>query len=150
MSRRRSRELMEGFWEEFKDGAAQRGVPEATAKHVFEQVVAFSECGFPKSHAAAFGLLAYQSAWLRHYYPVEYYAGLFNNQPMGFYSLDALGRDAGRHGIEIRLPDVNASDVYCTVEYDDGITAPRHDGITAPRHDGITAPRHDGITAPRH
>jgi error-prone DNA polymerase len=120
MSRRRSRELMEGFWEEFKVGAARRGVPEATAKHVFEQVVAFSEFGFPKSHAAAFGLLAYQSAWLRHYYPVEYYAGLFNNQPMGFYSLDALGRDAGRHGIEIRLPDVNLSDVYCTVEWADG------------------------------
>ena len=120
MSRRRSRELMEGFWEEFKDGAARRGVPEATAKHVFEQVVAFSEFGFPKSHAAAFGLLAYQSAWLRHYYPVEYYAGLFNNQPMGFYSLDALGRDAGRHGIEIRLPEVNLSDVYCTVEQTGG------------------------------
>jgi len=116
MSRRRSRELMEGFWEEFKDGAAKRGVSEATAKHVFAQVAAFSEFGFPKSHAAAFGLLAYQSAWLRHYYPVEYYTGLFNNQPMGFYSLDALGRDAGRHGIEIRLPDVNLSDVYCTVE----------------------------------
>jgi error-prone DNA polymerase len=116
MSRRRSRELMEGFWEEFREGAARRGVPEATAKQVFEQVVAFSEFGFPKSHAAAFGLLAYQSAWLRHYYPVEYYAGLFNNQPMGFYSLDALGRDAGRHGIQIRLPDANQSDVYCTVE----------------------------------
>jgi error-prone DNA polymerase len=122
MSRRRSRELMEGFWEEFKDGAGRRGVPEATARHVFEQVVAFSEFGFPKSHAAAFGLLAYQSAWLRHYHPVEYYAGLFNNQPMGFYSLDALGRDAGRHGIEIRLPDANLSDVYCTVEWADGRT----------------------------
>jgi error-prone DNA polymerase len=116
MSRRRSRELMEGFWGEFRAGAAARGVSEPTAKRVFEQVVAFSEFGFPKSHAAAFGLLAYQSAWLRHYHPVEYYTGLFNNQPMGFYSLDALGRDAGRHGIEIRLPDVNRSDVWCTVE----------------------------------
>ena len=84
MSRRRSRELMEGFWEEFKGGAVARGVSESVARHVFEQVVAFSEFGFPKSHAAAFGLLAYQSAWLRHYHPVEYYTGLFNNQPMGF------------------------------------------------------------------
>ncbi|GIW52856.1 MAG: error-prone DNA polymerase [Gemmatimonadales bacterium] len=117
MSRRRSRELIEGFWEEFRRGALQRGVPEHVAKRVFEQIVAFSEFGFPKSHAAAFGLLAYQSAWLRHYYPVEYYTALFNNQPMGFYSLDALCRDAARHGIEIRLPDVNLSDVYCTVEY---------------------------------
>jgi len=116
MSRRRSRELMAGFWEEFKDGAAARGVSEATAQRVFTQVIAFSEFGFPKSHAAAFGLLAYQSAWLRHYHPAEYYCALFNNQPMGFYSLDALGRDAQRNGVEIRLPNVNLSDVYCTVE----------------------------------
>ena len=116
MSRRRSRELMAGFWEEFRDGAAARGVPEHVAERVFTQVIAFSEFGFPKSHAAAFGLLAYQSAWLRHYYAAEYYCALFNNQPMGFYSLDALGRDAQRHGIEIRLPDVNKSEVWCDVE----------------------------------
>jgi error-prone DNA polymerase len=116
MSRRRSRELMGGFWEEFRAGALGRGVPEATAEKVFTQVIAFSEFGFPKSHAAAFGLLAYQSAWLRHYHPTEYYTGLFNNQPMGFYSLDALGRDAQRNNVAIHLPDVNASDVWCTVE----------------------------------
>jgi error-prone DNA polymerase len=121
MSRRRSREHMDGFWEEFRSGAMARGVPEATAQKVFTQVVAFSEFGFPKSHAAAFGLLAYQSAWLRHYHPVEYYVGLFNNQPMGFYSVDALARDAQRNGIEIRLPDLNASDVWCTVERESGI-----------------------------
>ncbi len=116
MSRRRSRELMENFWEEFRDGALARGANEATAERVFKQVVAFSEFGFPKSHAAAFGLLAYQSAWLRHYHPVSYYTALYNNQPMGFYSLDALGRDASRHGVDVQLPDINASDVYCTVE----------------------------------
>ena len=116
MSRRRSHDLMAGFWGEFRTGALARGVPEATAEKVFSQVIAFSEFGFPKSHAAAFGLLAYQSAWLRHYHAVEYYVSLFNNQPMGFYSIDALGRDAMRNGIEMRLPDVNASDVWCTVE----------------------------------
>jgi len=129
MSRRRSRELMEGFWDEFRVGAGARGVSEPTAKRVFEQVIAFSEFGFPKSHAAAFGLLAYQSAWLKQYHPVEYYVGLFNNQPMGFYSLDALGRDARRHGVEIVLPDINQSDVWCTVEQTDG----RTDGQTDER-----------------
>ncbi len=118
MSRRRSRELMAGFWVEFRDGAAARGVPEPVAERVFTHVIAFSEFGFPKSHAAAFGLLAYQSAWLRHYHPAEYYTALFNNQPMGFYSLDALGRDAKRNGITIRLPDVNVSDIWCSVEAD--------------------------------
>ncbi|HXI32593.1 MAG TPA: OB-fold nucleic acid binding domain-containing protein, partial [Gemmatimonadales bacterium] len=116
MSRRRSRELMGGFWDEFRVGAMARGVSAATAEKVFTQVIAFSEFGFPKSHAAAFGLLAYQSAWLRHYHPVEYYCGLFNNQPMGFYSLDVLGRDAQRNGVDLCLPDANASDVWCTVE----------------------------------
>src|SRR5467141_1292369 len=116
MSRRRSHDLMAGFWEEFRAGALARGVPEATAEKVFGQVIAFSEFGFPKSHAAAFGLLAYQSAWLRHYHAVEYYVALFNNQPMGFYSIDALGRDAMRNGVEMRLPDINKSDVWCTVE----------------------------------
>src|SRR5690242_12435237 len=121
MSRRRSRELMAEFWVEFRNGAAARGVPAAIAERVFTQVIAFSEFGFPKSHAAAFGLLAYQSAWLRHYHPAEYYCALFNNQPMGFYSLDALGRDAERNDVEMRLPDVNASDVWCTVERGSGL-----------------------------
>ena len=120
MSRRRSHDLMAGFWDEFRQGAQARGVPEATAEKVFAQVIAFSEFGFPKSHAAAFGLLAYQSAWLRHYHPVEYYVALFNNQPMGFYSIDALGRDALRNGIDLRLPDINRSDVWCTVERETG------------------------------
>src|SRR6266550_2634156 len=120
MSRRRSHDLMAGFWEEFRAGALARGVPEATAEKVFGQVIAFSEFGFPKSHAAAFGLLAYQSAWLRHYHAVEYYVSLFNNQPMGFYSIDALGRDAMRNDIEMRLPDINVSDVWCTVETGQG------------------------------
>ncbi len=119
MSRKRSREAMQGYWEAFQDGATRKGVDEATARKVFEQVIAFSEFGFPKSHAAAFGLLAYQSAWLCHYHPTEFYVGLFNNQPMGFYSLDALARDARRHGIRTLLPDVNRSGVQCVAEGND-------------------------------
>ncbi len=119
MSRKRSREALTAHWEEFRDGSAANGVDETTAREIFAQVTAFSEFGFPKSHAAAFGLLAYQSAWMRHYYPIEFYVGLFNNQPMGFYSLDALGRDARRNGIRTLLPDMNRSQVKCTAEGDD-------------------------------
>ncbi len=67
MSRKRSKEAMVAHWQEFRDGALVRGVDETTAREIFQQVTAFSEFGFPKSHAAAFGLLAYQSAWLREY-----------------------------------------------------------------------------------
>lgn len=119
MSRKRSKEALAAHWEAFREGAMANGVDETTAREVFAQVTAFSEFGFPKSHAAAFGLLAYQSAWLRHYFPVEFYVALFNNQPMGFYSLDALGRDARRNGIKTLLPDVNRSGVMCTAEEDD-------------------------------
>jgi error-prone DNA polymerase len=119
MSRKRSREALQSHWAAFRDGTSANGVDETTAREIFQQVTAFSEFGFPKSHAAAFGLLAYQSAWLRHYYPIEFYVGLFNNQPMGFYSLDALGRDARRNGILTLLPDVNRSQVACTAEGDD-------------------------------
>lgn len=119
MSRKRSKDAMQAYWEAFRDGSGERGVEEEIARSVFQQVVAFSEFGFPKSHAAAFGLLAYQSAWLRHYYPTEYYVALFNNQPMGFYSLDALARDAQRNRIRVLLPDLNRSDVICTAEEGD-------------------------------
>ncbi len=119
MSRKRSKEAMQAHWEAFRQGALARGVDETTAREVFQQVTAFSEFGFPKSHAAAFGLLAYQSAWLRQYHPLEYYVALFNNQPMGFYSLDALGRDARRNGIRTLLPHVNRSAVACTAEGND-------------------------------
>jgi error-prone DNA polymerase len=116
MSRKRSREAISTHWEAFRAGAAARGVDEAITQKVFDQVTAFSAFGFPKSHAAAFALLAYQSAWLRFYHPTEYYVALFNNQPMGFYSLDALGRDARRNDILTLLPDVNQSAVTCTCE----------------------------------
>ena len=119
MSRKRSKEALVAHWGDFQKGAMANGVDETTAREIFTQVTAFSEFGFPKSHAAAFGLLAYQSAWLRHYYPIEFYVGLFNNQPMGFYSLDALGRDARRNGIQTLLPDVNKSQVACAAEGDD-------------------------------
>jgi error-prone DNA polymerase len=141
MSRKRSRDALMSYWEAFRDGAASKGVDETTAKTVFQQVVAFSEFGFPKSHAAAFGLLAYQSAWLRHYHPVEYYVALFNNQPMGFYSLDALGRDARRNGIEILLPDVNRSQVRCTAEGGSTSTGARSTVETA---DTPSIARHGG------
>jgi error-prone DNA polymerase len=83
---------------------------------VYDKLVAFSGFGFPKSHSAAFGLLAYQSAWLRHHYSAEFLAALLNAQPMGFYPPATLVRDAQRRGVETRPPDVNRSGVHCEIE----------------------------------
>jgi error-prone DNA polymerase len=116
MSRRRSREAMVAHWHAFREGARDRGVAEPVARRVFEKIVAFSEFGFPKAHAAAFGLLAYQSAWLRRHYPAEFLCALLNEQPMGFYPPASLVRDAQRRGVEVRGADVNASLADCSIE----------------------------------
>jgi error-prone DNA polymerase len=75
----------------------------------------FSGFGFPKAHGAAFGLLAYQSTWLRVHYGPEFLASLLNEQPMGFYASDTLSHEAQRRGIEMLPPDVNESEVESMV-----------------------------------
>jgi error-prone DNA polymerase len=70
---------------------------------------------FPKSHCAAYGLLAYQSTWLRVHYPSEFLCALLNEQPMGFYPTDLLIHEGQRWGITILPPDVNQSDAECSV-----------------------------------
>ena len=64
--------------------------PPQTAEAVFQKIAGFAAFGFPKAHATAFGLLAYQSAWLRMYYGPEFLCALFNAQPMGFYAPHVL------------------------------------------------------------
>jgi error-prone DNA polymerase len=117
MSRKRSAQIMERYRQQFMDGAiAHPDVSEAEATRMFENLLGFAEFGFPKSHGAAFGLLAYQSTWLKHYFPPEYLCALLNEQPMGFYPPHVLTKDAQRHGVDIRRPDINLSNAKCTVE----------------------------------
>jgi error-prone DNA polymerase len=116
MSRKRSEEAIEAFRGRFVEGAVAKGVDAKLADAVYDKLVGFSGFGFPKSHAAAFGLLAYQSAWLRHHYPAEFLCALLNAQPMGFYPPASLVRDAQRRGVEVRPPDVNLSQAKCTIE----------------------------------
>jgi error-prone DNA polymerase len=116
MSRKRSEAAIEAFRERFIEGAGSKGVDAKLANAVYDKLVGFSGFGFPKSHAAAFGLLAYQSAWLRHHYPAEFLCALLNAQPMGFYPPASLVRDAQRRGVEVRPPHVNVSDAKCSIE----------------------------------
>jgi error-prone DNA polymerase len=116
MSRKRSHDALEAYRDRFIEGALGRGVSEETANLVYDKLVGFSGFGFPKSHAAAFGLLAYQSSWLRHHYPAEFLCALLNAQPMGFYPPATLVRDGQRRGVETVPPDVNVSAAKCSVE----------------------------------
>jgi len=121
MTRKRSAEAMERVWENFRDGAMARGVTLQTAEDVFNKLRGFASYGFPKAHAAAFAVLAFQSCWLKYYYPAEFMCALLNNQPMGFYPSHVLTNDAKRHGIRIMAPDINLSGLRCRVEGGNGI-----------------------------
>ena len=98
----------------------RHGADEACAERVFEMVRGFSGFGFPKAHGAAFGLLAYQSTWLRVHYSPEFLCSLLNEQPMGFYPPDALVHEAQRRGIEVLAPDVNESEAECDLDEESG------------------------------
>ena len=115
MSRKRSHDALEAYRTQFVEGAGTKGVDAGTADGVFDKLVGFSGFGFPKAHAAAFGLLAYQSQWLRRHYPAEFLCALLNAQPMGFYPPATLVRDAQRRGVEVLSPDVDLSGVRCQV-----------------------------------
>jgi error-prone DNA polymerase len=99
----------------FVEGATLKDVPENLALLVFDKLLGFGSYSFPKSHAAAFAVLVYQSAWLRHYHPAPFFAALLNNQPMGFYTPSVIVNDARRHGIKILPVDIHLSQASCTV-----------------------------------
>jgi error-prone DNA polymerase len=106
MSRRRSEAAIRAYEEKFVAGAVAGGATQECAEGVWGQIVGFSGFGFPKAHSAAFGLLAYQSTWLRVHYHPEFLCALLNEQPMGFYPPDALVHEAQRRGVEVLPPCV--------------------------------------------
>jgi error-prone DNA polymerase len=117
MSRKRSQEAMGSHRQQFLAGAmaTHPDLEEACAQKVWEMVAGFAGFGFPKGHGAAFGLLAYQSTWLRVHHPAAFLCSLLNEQPMGFYPSDSLIHEAQRRRITTLMPDVNSSHAECTL-----------------------------------
>jgi len=109
-------ELLAGLREAFISGAAGQGVPLDVAEEVFKRLQGFGSYSFPKSHAAAFAVVVYQSAWLRRYHPAAFFTAILNNQPMGFWSPAVIVNDAKRHGIPVLPVDIHCSQGRCTVE----------------------------------
>ena len=114
----RSSREMEKLHRRFVDGCLrQPGMEEETAEELFRQVAAFASFGFAKSHAAAFARTAYESAFLRLFYPAQFLVGLINAQPMGFYPVEVLVNDTKRHGVAVLPVDINASVYKTTTEW---------------------------------
>ena len=112
---RRKGEL-ERYRTKLMQGLADNGYEADFADRLCRQIEGFGSYGFPESHAASFALLVYASAWMKCFEPAAFLCGLLNSQPMGFYSPSQLIQDARRHGVEVRPPDINASERECTLE----------------------------------
>jgi error-prone DNA polymerase len=119
MGHKRSRERMAAICEKLIEGMARNGIPEDTARRIYQQINAFADYGFPESHAASFALLVYASAYLKHYYAPEFTAAILNAQPMGFYSPGTLIEDARRHGVTVLPIDATKSGWDTTLEVRD-------------------------------
>ncbi len=114
----RSSREMEKLHRQFVEGALlQPGMSEADAEELFRQVSAFASFGFAKSHAAAFARTAYESSFLKLFYPAQFLVGLINAQPMGFYPVEVLVNDTKRHGVAVLPVDINASSYRTTTEW---------------------------------
>ncbi len=107
---------LEKFEQRLIDGMGERGLSEAFARQIYQQILGFGEYGFPESHSASFALLVYVSAWLKHYEPAAFCGALLNSLPMGFYGPSQLVQDARRHGVDVRPVDVTMSEWDCTLE----------------------------------
>ncbi|AUG76399.1 DNA polymerase [Kitasatospora sp. MMS16-BH015] len=124
MGAKRSHQRVAELRERLLAGMAARGIPAETAEDVYGKIEAFSNYGFPESHAISFAYLVYASAWLKHHYPAAFTCALLANQPMGFYSPLSLTADARRHGVRVRGVDVNSSAPAPSLEPDEGAPAP--------------------------
>ncbi|MDP9020381.1 MAG: error-prone DNA polymerase, partial [Actinomycetota bacterium] len=116
MGSKRSSDRMAGLRDRLFAGMAERGITGEVAEAIYDKLAAFANFGFPESHSVSFAYLVYASAWLKHHYPAAFCAALLDAQPMGFWSPHTLVRDARRHGVVVRRPDVNAGTATSTLE----------------------------------
>lgn len=126
----------------FLDGAAQNGISQKNAIDIFEQMEKFAGYGFNKAHAAAYALVAYQTAYLKAHFPVEFLAGSMTLDLHNTDKLAVFKQDLDRLGIQVLPPDVNQSQAKFSVEvFDDGSKALRY-ALGAIKNVGAAAMEH--------
>ncbi len=121
MAAKRSAARMEKMRARLYAGMAEREVVGEVADQIFAALAAFANFGFPESHSVSFAHLVYASSWLKLHYPAAFAAGLLNSQPMGFWSPQSLVADARRHGVVVRRPHVNRSEVGASLEANEAL-----------------------------
>ncbi|WP_130807687.1 DNA polymerase III subunit alpha [Senegalia massiliensis] len=90
-------------------GAIRNGVDEKSANKIYDEMIDFAKYAFNKSHSAAYAVLAYETAWLKYYYPVEFMAALLTSVMGSTNSVSLYIQESKRLGIEVLPPDINES-----------------------------------------
>jgi len=94
----------------------EREVTPEIAKRICDDLMSFANYGFPESHAWSFALISYATSYLKAHHPAEFFLGLLNSWPMGFYPVSTLIHDAKRNGVDVRPPCLRDGAWECTVE----------------------------------
>jgi len=111
---------MDAQREIFVKGATERGISAPKAEEVFDLMAKFADYGFNKSHAAAYALVAYQTAWMKANHPEAFIAACMSLAVSNTDRLAALRQEASRMGIQILPPDINRSEADFTLERQSG------------------------------
>ncbi|WP_180096561.1 MULTISPECIES: DNA polymerase III subunit alpha [unclassified Acinetobacter] len=93
----------------FIEGASKKDIDEATANHIFDYMEKFAGYGFNKSHAAAYALVAYQTAWLKAHYPAEFLSAVLTSEMQNTDNVVFLIDDCRKNNLEVLPPSVNMS-----------------------------------------
>jgi error-prone DNA polymerase len=121
LSFHRSEERMRKVSVKLRAAMERKGIAPDKIDKIIQSISSFALYGFPESHAISFAILAYGSAYLKVHRAPEFYASLINNQPMGFYTVATIVKDAQRHGLKIKPVCVSQSDWRCTVVDDNTV-----------------------------
>ncbi len=124
MGNKRKLARLEGALNSLRSAMVARGVAPETAASIAEDLLSFSNYGFPESHAWSFALIAYATAYLKAHYPAAFLLGLLNAWPMGFYAPATLVHDARRAGVEVRPPCLAVGEWDCTLEGTSDVESP--------------------------
>ncbi|HEV3393855.1 MAG TPA: DNA polymerase III subunit alpha [Chthoniobacterales bacterium] len=123
----------------FIEGCARTNkIPEKKANAIFDLLEKFAGYGFNKSHSAAYGVISYQTAYLKSHYPVEFMAGLLSNEINNTDKISVFVGECKRMGIAILPPDIDKSALKFTPEEHDGKMAIRY-GLAAIKNVGEAA-----------
>jgi DNA polymerase-3 subunit alpha len=117
---KKDKKEMEAQRKNFVDGAIAKGVDAAKASQIFDLVDKFAGYGFNKSHAAAYAIVAYQTAWLKANHPVEFFAASMTLDLSNTDKLNLFRQEVDRLGFRTLPPDINRSEAVFSVEYPDG------------------------------